>query len=265
MPMPSQNLRMMQGGGDFWRSLVWLQTQSMSIRLDLSGVYPVKVWMSPGLADFKTSLNPCSSVWLPSGWKRFPNTQLEILVFYLVVSAASQPNHTSMPENGLDLSFLCPPDSYQQQDFTFSSPGWTNQPSALMRFSHVRYSSFLTTLVTLLPWTHTSMSIFLLVLGSSILNTVLQIQPHKCQIQGKNPFPCPGGCTLIFASQEADGRFYWEATLLTLVQLVVLQGLQALQCKATFSGSWTPASPVARVITFHTQVFVSALNFMRLH
>lgn len=155
----------MQRGKDLWRSLVQLQAQSMSIRSGLSGAYPVEFQMSPRLADFKTSLNLCPSVWLLSGWKRFPNMQLEILVFYLAVSAASQPNPMWIPENGLDLSSLCPPDSYRQQEdlpFTFSSPGWTNQPSSLMLFSHVRYSSCLTILVTLLHWTRTRMSIFFL-------------------------------------------------------------------------------------------------------
>lgn len=90
---------------------------------------------------------------------------------------------------------------------------------------------------------------FLLALGISLLNTILQIQSHKYQIQEKNPLPCPAGCTLIFTSQEAVGHLYCKAAPLTLVQVLVLQGLQALQCKAAFLASWPPACLVAWVIT----------------
>lgn len=82
---------------------------------------------------------------------------------------------------------------------------------------------------------------FLPVLGSSLPNTILQIQSHERQTQGKNPIPCPPSCTLIFTSQEAAGHLYCKAALLTLVQLVVLQGLQAFQCNAAFLESWPPA------------------------
>jgi len=68
----------------------------------------------------------------------------------------------------------------------------------------------------------------LLVVRGSKLNTVLQVQPHQCQVQGHDPLPTPAGHTIPDPSQDAVGLLGHLSTLLAHGQPAVDQHPQVL-------------------------------------
>ncbi|CAM9287055.1 unnamed protein product, partial [Bubo scandiacus] len=66
------------------------------------------------------------------------------------------------------------------------------------------------------------------------LNTVLEVQPHQCQVQGNNHFPSPAAHTISDTSQDAVGLLGHLGTLLAHIQLAVNQHPQVLYCQAAF-------------------------------
>jgi len=51
------------------------------------------------------------------------------------------------------------------------------------------------------------------------LNTVLEVQPHQCRVQGHDNLPTPAGHTVPDTSQDAVGLLGHVGTLLAHVQL----------------------------------------------
>ncbi|KAK4827180.1 hypothetical protein QYF61_015142 [Mycteria americana] len=65
-------------------------------------------------------------------------------------------------------------------------------------------------------------------------NTVFEVQPHQCQVQGYNHFPSPAGHAIFDTSQDAIGFLGHLSTLLAHIQLAVNQHPQVLLCLAAF-------------------------------
>ncbi|KAK4807083.1 hypothetical protein QYF61_018424 [Mycteria americana] len=65
-------------------------------------------------------------------------------------------------------------------------------------------------------------------------NTVFEVQPHQCRVQGHNHFPTPAGHTIFDTSQDAIGFLGHLGTLLAHIQLAVNQQPQVLLCLAAF-------------------------------
>ena len=63
----------------------------------------------------------------------------------------------------------------------------------------------------------------LLVVRGPKLNTVLQVQPHQCRVQGHDPLPTPAGHTIPDTSQDAIGLLSHLGTLLAHAQPAVDQ------------------------------------------
>ncbi|KAK4827417.1 hypothetical protein QYF61_017847 [Mycteria americana] len=70
-----------------------------------------------------------------------------------------------------------------------------------------------------------------LVVGGPKLNTLFEVWPHQCQVQGHNHFPSPAGHTIFDTSQDAIGFLGHLGTLLAHVQLapVGLHGVVVAQ------------------------------------
>jgi len=66
----------------------------------------------------------------------------------------------------------------------------------------------------------------LLVVRGPKLNTVHQVRPHQCQVQGDDHFPAPAGHTIPDTSQDATGLLGHLGTLLAHVQPAVNQYAQ---------------------------------------
>ncbi|KAK4811651.1 hypothetical protein QYF61_022744 [Mycteria americana] len=74
----------------------------------------------------------------------------------------------------------------------------------------------------------------LLVVRGPKLNTVFEVQPHQCRVQGDDHFPAPAGHTISDTSQDAICLLGHLGTLLAHIQLVVDQHPQVLFCRAAF-------------------------------
>jgi len=74
----------------------------------------------------------------------------------------------------------------------------------------------------------------LLVLRGPKLNTVLEVQPHQCQVQGHDHLRTPPDHTVPDTSQDAVGLLGHLGTLLAHVQLVVDQHPKVLLRWAAF-------------------------------
>ncbi|KAK4816001.1 hypothetical protein QYF61_010869 [Mycteria americana] len=74
---------------------------------------------------------------------------------------------------------------------------------------------------------------FLAVRGPK-LNTVFELWPHQCRVQGDNHFPSPAGHTISDTSHDAIGLLGPLGTLLAHIQLAVDQHPQALFHQAAF-------------------------------
>ncbi|KAK4827978.1 LOW QUALITY PROTEIN: hypothetical protein QYF61_022680 [Mycteria americana] len=73
-----------------------------------------------------------------------------------------------------------------------------------------------------------------LVVRGPKLNTVFEVRPHQCQVQGHDHFPTPAGHTIFDTSQDAIGFLGHLGTLLAHIQVAVNQHAQVLLCQAAF-------------------------------
>ncbi|KAK4826791.1 hypothetical protein QYF61_011440 [Mycteria americana] len=73
-----------------------------------------------------------------------------------------------------------------------------------------------------------------LVMKGPKLNTVFEVQPHQCRVQGHDHFPTPAGHTIFDTSQDAIGFLGHLGTRLAHIQVAVNQHSQVLLCWAAF-------------------------------
>ncbi|KAK4823524.1 hypothetical protein QYF61_003033 [Mycteria americana] len=73
-----------------------------------------------------------------------------------------------------------------------------------------------------------------LVGGGPKLNTVVEVRPHQCRVQGHNHFPTPAGHAIFDTSQGAVGLLGHLGTLLAHIQAAVDQHPQVLFYQAAF-------------------------------
>ncbi|KAK4810660.1 hypothetical protein QYF61_007460 [Mycteria americana] len=73
-----------------------------------------------------------------------------------------------------------------------------------------------------------------LVVGGPKVNTVFEVQPHQCRVQGHDHFPSPAGHAIFDTSQDAIGFLGRLGTLLAHIQPAVHQHPQVLLCQAAF-------------------------------
>ncbi|KAK4825597.1 hypothetical protein QYF61_000686 [Mycteria americana] len=83
------------------------------------------------------------------------------------------------------------------------------------------------------PDTLQHLNVSLVVRGPK-LNTVFEVRPHQCRVQGHNHFPRPAGHTISDTSQDAFGFLGHLGTLMAHIQLAVNQHPQVLLCLAAF-------------------------------
>ncbi|KAK4821661.1 hypothetical protein QYF61_027129 [Mycteria americana] len=73
-----------------------------------------------------------------------------------------------------------------------------------------------------------------LVVRGPKLNTVFEVRPHQCPVQGDNHFSSPAGHAIFDTSQDAIGFLGHLGTLLARIQAAVNQHPQVLLCQAAF-------------------------------
>ncbi|KAK4824384.1 hypothetical protein QYF61_014044 [Mycteria americana] len=73
-----------------------------------------------------------------------------------------------------------------------------------------------------------------LVVGGPKLNTVFEVRPHQCRVQGHDHFPSSAGHAIFDTSQDAIGFLGRLGTLLAHIQAAVNQHPQVLLCLAAF-------------------------------
>ncbi|KAK4810615.1 hypothetical protein QYF61_007352 [Mycteria americana] len=73
-----------------------------------------------------------------------------------------------------------------------------------------------------------------LVVRGPTLNTVVEVRPHQCRVQGHDDFPSPAGHTIFDTSQDAIGFLGHLGALLAHIQAAVNQHPQVLPCWAAF-------------------------------
>ncbi|KAK4826742.1 hypothetical protein QYF61_010995 [Mycteria americana] len=95
------------------------------------------------------------------------------------------------------------------------------------------------------------------------LNTVFEVQPHYCQVQGDNHFPSPAGHAIFDTSQDAIGFLGHLGTLLAHIQEAVNQHPQVLFCQAAFQPLFP--KPVALHEVAVAQVQDLALSLVEPH
>ncbi|KAK4817898.1 hypothetical protein QYF61_002282 [Mycteria americana] len=102
-----------------------------------------------------------------------------------------------------------------------------------------------------------------LVVGGPKLNTVFEVQPHQCQVQGHDHFPTPAGHTIFDTSQDAIGFLGRLGTLLAHIQPAVDQHPWVLLCQAAFQPLFP--KPVALHGVAVAQVQDLALSLVKPH
>ncbi|KAK4817943.1 hypothetical protein QYF61_003373 [Mycteria americana] len=102
-----------------------------------------------------------------------------------------------------------------------------------------------------------------LVVGGPKLNTVFEVRPHQCRVQGHDHFPSPAGHTIFDTSQDAIGFLGHLGTLLAHIQPAVNQHPQVLFCQAAFQPLFP--KPVALHGVVVTQVQDPALGLVEPH
>ncbi|KAK4809817.1 LOW QUALITY PROTEIN: hypothetical protein QYF61_014285 [Mycteria americana] len=102
-----------------------------------------------------------------------------------------------------------------------------------------------------------------LVVGGPKLNTVFEVRPHQCRVQGHNHFPSPAGHTTPDTSQDAIGLLGHLGTLLAHIQAAVNQHPQVLLCLAAFQPLFP--TPVALHGVAVAQVQDLALGLVKPH
>ncbi|KAK4831235.1 hypothetical protein QYF61_016333 [Mycteria americana] len=73
-----------------------------------------------------------------------------------------------------------------------------------------------------------------LVVRGPKLNTVFEVRPHQCRVQGHNHFPSPAGHAIFDTSQDTIGFLGRLGTLLAHIQAAVNKHPQVLFCLAAF-------------------------------
>ncbi|KAK4830406.1 hypothetical protein QYF61_010937 [Mycteria americana] len=73
-----------------------------------------------------------------------------------------------------------------------------------------------------------------LVVRGPKLNTVFEVRPHQCRVQGHDHFPSPAGHAIFDTSQDAVGFLGHLGTLLAHIQVAVNKHPQVLFCRAAF-------------------------------
>ncbi|KAK4806164.1 hypothetical protein QYF61_001087 [Mycteria americana] len=102
-----------------------------------------------------------------------------------------------------------------------------------------------------------------LVVGGPKLNTVFEVRPHQCRVQGHNHFPSPAGHAIFDTGQDAIGLLGRLGTLLAHIQAAVNQHPQVLLCQAAFQPLFP--KPVALHGVAVTQVQDLALGLVEPH
>ncbi|KAK4810824.1 hypothetical protein QYF61_008796 [Mycteria americana] len=102
-----------------------------------------------------------------------------------------------------------------------------------------------------------------LVVGGPKLNTVFEVRPHQCRVQGHNHFPSPAGHTIFDTSQDSIGFLGHLGTLLAHIQAAVNQQPQVLLCWAAFQPLFP--KPVALHGVAVAQVQDPALSLVKPH
>ncbi|KAK4815341.1 hypothetical protein QYF61_000173 [Mycteria americana] len=102
-----------------------------------------------------------------------------------------------------------------------------------------------------------------LVVRGPKLNTVFEVRPHQCRVQGHDRFPSPAGHAISDTSQDAIGFLGHLGTLLAHIQPAVNQHPQVLLCQAAFQPLFP--KPVALHGVVVTQVQDLALGLVEPH
>ncbi|KAK4812678.1 LOW QUALITY PROTEIN: hypothetical protein QYF61_012188 [Mycteria americana] len=102
-----------------------------------------------------------------------------------------------------------------------------------------------------------------LVVGGPKLNTVFEVWPHQCRVQGHNHFPSPAGHAILDTSQDAIGFLGHLGTLLAHIQVAVNQHPQVLFHQAAFQPLFP--KPVALHGVAVAQVQDLALGLVKPH
>ncbi|KAK4806753.1 hypothetical protein QYF61_005549 [Mycteria americana] len=102
-----------------------------------------------------------------------------------------------------------------------------------------------------------------LVVGGPKLNTVFEVRPHQCRVQGHDHFPSPAGHAIFDTSQDAIGLLGRLGTLLAHIQAAVNKHPQVLLCQAAFQPLFP--KPVALHGVAVAQVQDLALGLVKPH
>ncbi|KAK4818986.1 hypothetical protein QYF61_022653 [Mycteria americana] len=102
-----------------------------------------------------------------------------------------------------------------------------------------------------------------LVVGGPKLDTVFEVRPHQCRVQGHDHSPTPAGHTISDTSQDAIGFLGHLGTLLAHIQAAVNQHPQVLLCQAAFQPLFP--KPVALHGVAVAQVQDLALGLVKPH
>ncbi|KAK4827635.1 hypothetical protein QYF61_019845 [Mycteria americana] len=102
-----------------------------------------------------------------------------------------------------------------------------------------------------------------LVVRAPKLNTVFEVRPHQCRVQGHDHFPSPSGHTISDTSQDALGLLGHLGTLLAHIQPAINQHPRVLFCLAAFQPLFP--KPVALHGVVVTQVQDLALSLVEPH
>ncbi|KAK4818611.1 hypothetical protein QYF61_016582 [Mycteria americana] len=102
-----------------------------------------------------------------------------------------------------------------------------------------------------------------LVVGGPKLNTVFEVRPHQCRVQGHDHFPSPAGHAISDTSQDAIGFLGRLGTLLAHIQAAVNKHPQVLLCQAAFQPLFP--KPVALHGVAVAQVQDFALGLVKPH
>ncbi|KAK4808475.1 hypothetical protein QYF61_005792 [Mycteria americana] len=102
-----------------------------------------------------------------------------------------------------------------------------------------------------------------LVVGGPKLNTVFEVRPHQCRVQGHNHFPSPAGHAIFDTGQDAIGLLGRLGTLLAHIQAAVNQHPQVLLCQAALQPLFP--KPVALHGVAVAQVQDLALGLVKPH
>ncbi|KAK4816062.1 hypothetical protein QYF61_011070 [Mycteria americana] len=98
-----------------------------------------------------------------------------------------------------------------------------------------------------------------LVVGGPKLNTVFEVRPHQCRVQGHDHFPSPAGHAISDTSQDAIGLLGRLGTLLAHIQAAGNQHPQVLLCQAAFQPLFPKPVALHGVAVAHVQDFALGL------